>query len=207
MELRELQQKRNKSAVTQAEMKEFKRRKAIEDEAGEVIRAKNRSATLNAPAEKEESFWDRVKGAVGPGSKFWSAAKIGLSVAAVLTPCSAICGGIAAGMSAVDAIRSAQDGDMVGVALNAAGIFTGGTGSLAATAARSTREVAKGLAKASTRKGPNKTLRANQARMSREKYGEANGLESLEHHMFTGDVAVQSGEAWWHGAHSGGGGH
>ena len=91
------------------------------------------------PKPKENgSFWDNFK----PGGAGWNVIKVGLVIAAAVTPCTVLCGGVAAGMSAVDTVRNLHDGDYVGAALEAASVFTGGTSSVAAAGVKAAKATA-----------------------------------------------------------------
>ncbi len=69
---------------------------------------------------------------MAPGQPGWEVLKLGLTVAAFATPCSALCGGAAAVMSAVDMGRAIANKDPVGAVTEGIGLATFGAGRVAA---------------------------------------------------------------------------
>ena len=99
--------------------------------AGQIKRAAKaaRDATVRASravAAAASTAYNWSKDNLGPGSRFWDTAKIGLAGAA-LFGCVA-CGVAAGAMSAVDATRKAASGDYVGAGIEAATVVSLGFG-------------------------------------------------------------------------------
>ncbi|MEQ4301029.1 RHS repeat-associated core domain-containing protein [Plantactinospora sp. B6F1] len=125
----------------------------------------------------------------------WKAAKMGLSAAA-LVGC-AICGGIAAGMTAVDMLSHLAAGNGHEAAFEAFGLVTFGLGRAAAAGARSAngaRQAAGELAE----NAPNRAARiAETDRLVKHADDAAEGIDGFDGGLLAKDVFSATGFPWW----------
>ncbi|QFZ18426.1 RHS repeat-associated core domain-containing protein [Saccharothrix syringae] len=136
--------------------------------------------------------WDaagKVATQFKPGEKGWGALKLGLGVAAMFFGC-VVCGAAVAGMSAVDAVIAAREGDTGKAALEVAGIVTFGVGT----------KISQGMQTAKVAARVQGSAFTGTSRLYTQAMSKVQGLEKMEFRNNLIDGSLLSKDAMVYGA-------